>query len=49
MSDGDNYDSVEHKQTYNLPETLEVLRRFRTVLDEVADLDVEDGKEYIPR
>jgi glycosidase len=46
---GDLYDSVEHKQTYNLPETLDLLKRFRKVLDEQADLDVADGKDYMPR
>ena len=49
MSSGDKYDSVEHKQTYNLPETLGVLKRFRKVLDDHANLEVADGKDYVPR
>ena len=49
LTSGDEYDSVEHKHTYNLPETLTLLKKFRTVLDDEAQMDVDEGKEYVPR
>lgn len=34
-----DYESVDHKHTYNLPEVLDVLKKFRQVLDKKSEED----------
>merc|ERR1719376_478866 len=41
---GDAYDSVDHKHTFDLPESVQLLKEFRAVLDEKTKED-----EYNPR
>ncbi len=41
---GSAYEDLDHEHTYNLPETLELLKRFRKVLDEATAKDEENPR-----